>query len=68
MDFTAGDLKNKVSSFIHNELGINYLQNIRGSPAFYNKMYDLLGMIRQLGACTWFITLSAADLKWTDTG
>lgn len=24
-------------------------------------------MIRQLGPCTWFLTLSAADLKWTDT-
>ena len=23
-------------------------------------------MIRQLGPCTWFITLSAADLKWPD--
>ena len=68
VDVTAGDLKQKVSSFIHNELGIHFLQNIRGSPAFYNKMlYDLLGMIRQLGACTWFLTLSAADLKWTDT-
>ena len=30
-------------------------------------LYDLLGMIRQLGACTWFITLSSADLKWIDT-
>lgn len=29
--------------------------------------YDLLGMIRQLGPCTLFLTLSAADLKWTDT-
>ena len=24
-------------------------------------------MIRNLGPCTWFVTLSAADLKWTDT-
>ncbi|XP_062600070.1 uncharacterized protein LOC134261665 [Saccostrea cucullata] len=30
-------------------------------------LYDLLGMIRQLGPCTWFLTLSAADLKWSDT-
>ncbi|MES9883787.1 MAG: hypothetical protein ABW185_23285, partial [Sedimenticola sp.] len=53
---------------IRSDLGIHFLQKVRGSPAFFNKMlYDLLGMIRQLGACTWFITLSAADLKWTDT-
>jgi hypothetical protein len=30
-------------------------------------LYDLLGMIRQLGPCTWFLTLSAADLKWHDS-
>ena len=30
-------------------------------------LYDLLGMIRQLGPCTWLVTLSAADLKWKDT-
>ena len=61
-DVTAGDLKNKVESLIRNDLGIHFLQNIRGSPAFFNKLlYDLLGMIRQLGPCTWFVTLSAAD-------
>ena len=67
-DVTAGDLKNRVESLIRNDLGIHFLQNIRGSPAFFNKLlYDLLGMIRQLGPCTWFVTLSAADLKWKDT-
>ena len=58
-DVTAGDLKNRVESLIRNDLGIHFLQNIRGSPAFFNKLlYDLLGMIRQLGPCTWFVTLS----------
>ena len=67
-DVTAGDLKNRVESLIRNDLGIHFLQNIRGSPAFFNKLlYDLLGMIRQLGPCTWFVTLSAADIKWKDT-
>ena len=34
----------------------------------FNKLfYDLLGMIINLGPCTLFVTLSAADLKWTDT-
>ena len=30
--------------------------------------HDLLAMIRQLGTptCTWFLTLSAADMKWPD--
>ena len=42
MHATAGDLKDKISSVINNELGIHFLQNIPGSPAFYNKMlYNL---------------------------
>ena len=67
-DITAKDVKEKISDVIRNDLGYHFLQKIRGSPAFFNKLLlDLLGMIRQLGPCTWFITLSAADLKWTDT-
>jgi hypothetical protein len=35
------------------DLSYHFLQNVRGSPAFFNKMlYDLLGMIRWLGTCT----------------
>ena len=30
------------------------------------KLYDVLGMIRQLGLPTWFLTLSAADMQWPD--
>lgn len=29
-------------------------------------MYDVLGMIRQLGIPTWFLTLSGADMQWPD--
>ena len=29
-------------------------------------MYDVLGMIRQLGIPTWFLTLSAANMQWPD--
>ncbi|WAR12577.1 hypothetical protein MAR_026757 [Mya arenaria] len=50
---SAGDLKTRVAEFARTDLGIHFMQKIRGSPAFYNKMfYDLLGMIRQLGPCT----------------
>ena len=43
------------------------MKNIRGSPAYYQRtFYDLLAMICQLGTPTWFFTLSAADLKWSD--
>jgi len=57
-----------IHSLERNDLNYHFLQKVRGSPAYYNKMmYDLLWMIRQLGVCTWFMTLSAADLKWNDT-
>lgn len=49
-------------------MNYHFLQKARGSPAYFNKLlYDLLGMVRQLGNCTWFLTLSAADLKWAET-
>lgn len=67
-NITVYDIKQKVADIIRSDLGIHFLQKVRGSPAYFNKMlYDLLGMIRQLGPCTWFLTLSTADLKWHDT-
>lgn len=67
-NITGYDIKQKVADIIRSDLGIHFLQKVRGSPAYFNKMlYDLLGMIRQLGPCTWFLTLSAANLKWHDT-
>lgn len=67
-DLTAGEIRDNIKDFIRHDLGIHFMQKIRGLPAYFNKLFlDLLGMIRHLGPCTWFITLSAADLKWTDT-
>ena len=43
------------------------MKNIRGSPAYWqNELYELLVMLRTLGIPTWFMTLSAADLHWTE--
>ena len=43
------------------------MKNVIGSPAYYLKTFhDLLAMIRQLGTLTWFLTLSAADMRWLD--
>jgi len=42
----------------------HFLKNVRGSPAYFQKvMYDVLGMIRQLGLPTLFLTLSTADMQ-----
>ena len=67
-ELTAGEIRENLRDFIRQDLGVHFMQKIRGSPAYFNKLfYDLLGMIRHLGPSTWFITLSAADLKWFDT-
>ena len=29
-------------------------------------MYEVLGMVKQLGIPTWFMTLSCADLRWPE--
>ena len=45
----------------------SFLKNIRGTPPYWQKMfYKVLSMIRTLGIPTWFLTLSAADMKWPE--
>ena len=66
----AGILKNaeRLRNLIMHDQGQRFLQNVRGSPAYCRKLLsDLLAMIRQLGPFTFFLTLSAADLRWPDT-
>ena len=54
---------------IQKDYAYRFLKNKRGSPAYFQRvmtLYDVLGMIRQLGIPTWFLTLSAADMQWPD--
>ena len=65
----AGMLKN--SQQLHNLLkkdrAYSFLKNVRGSPPYWQKMFfEVLSMIRTLGIPTWFLTLSAADMKWPE--
>ena len=67
---TAGLLRSSetLKTFIAKDMAYTIFKNIRGSPAYWQRtLYDLLGMVRQLGTFTWFLTLSSADLRWTDT-
>lgn len=67
---TAGQLKDDEyrKQLIQADKAYQFLQTVRGSPAYCKKiLYDLLGMIKQLGPFTWFLTLSAADLRWPET-
>ena len=62
---TAGTIRNQkvIQPMIQRDDAYRFLKNV----AYFQKvMYDVLGMIRQLGLPTWFLTLSAADMQWPD--
>ena len=66
---TAGHLKDpeKLNQLIQKDYGYRLLKEVRGTPAYWQKVhYEVLAMIRQLGIPTWFLTLSAADMKWPE--
>ena len=66
---TASQVRSQESlnDYIRKDKAYCFMKNVRGSPPYYQRtFYDLLGMIRQLGTPTWFLTLSAADMKWPD--
>jgi len=47
--------------------GYRIFRTLRNSPSYLEKRKkDLMAMIRQLGCPTWFVSLSAADTRWTD--
>ena len=65
----AGMLKNPqhLQNLFKKDRAYTFLKNIRGSPPYWQKMfYELLAMIQTLGIPTWFLTLSAADMKWPE--
>ena len=65
----AGMLKNPqhLQTLFKKDRAYTFLKNIHGSPPYWQKMfYELLAMIQTLGIPTWFLTLSAADMKWPE--
>lgn len=68
---TAGMLSTSrsstVKSLIVSDSGYMFINTIKGSPAYWKRFQlEALAMIRQLGCPTFFLTLSAADLRWDD--
>ena len=56
-----------IQSLLKKDKAYTFLKNIRCSPPYWQKMfYELLAMIRTLRIPTWFLTLSAADMKWPE--
>ena len=53
--------------FVKFDESYNIFRQLRNSPAYLeSRKKDIFAMIRQLSLPTWFITLSAADTRWTD--
>lgn len=47
--------------------GYVVFQGVRSTPAYWkSKQKKVVSMIRQLGKCSFFITLSAAETKWVE--
>ena len=66
---TAKTLLNEQSrnNIVKLDDGYQVFKNIRSSPPYFeNRKKNLMGMLRQLGIPTLFISLSAADTKWID--
>ena len=66
--FTAGELRQSdaIDSLIKFDEGYRVLKEIRGSPPYWEKAQkELYAMIRQLGPANLFITLSAAETRWS---
>ena len=66
-NLTAGDLKSheKLDKLINLNEGYKIFRTLRGSPPYWeNVKKNLFAMIRQLGLPTFFLTLSAAEMRW----
>ena len=68
---TASEVRNINSSSFQNLLFADqayvFMKNIPGMPSYWKRfMYEVIAMIKQLGPPSWWMTLSCADLKWTE--
>ena len=68
--FNAGFFKHNehIRPLITKDDAYHFLRSISGGPPFWQKvLFELLAAIKQFKIFTWFLTLSAADMKWEDT-
>lgn len=68
-NFMASQVKRAefVKNIIKNDEGYAVWKNLRSSPSYWAaKCKKVVAMVRQLGRCTFFITLSAAETKWPE--
>jgi len=56
-----------IEGLLQKDEGYAVFKNIRASPLYWKeKSKSVLAMVRQLGKCTFFITVSAAETKWSE--
>lgn len=70
-NLTAGmfrtNFKETVKSSIANDEAFNFMNTVKGTPAYWKKfLHEVLGMVKQFGTPTFFLTLSCADLRWNE--
>ena len=66
---TAAEARNSeyLDKLVNLDEGYNIFRQLRNSPAYLqSRKKDIFAMIRQLSLPTWFMSLSAADTRWTD--
>ena len=66
---TAGEARNSdyLDKLVNLDEGYYIFRQLRNSPAYLEaRKKDIFAMIRQLFLPTWFMSLSAADTRWTD--
>ncbi len=58
---------NKLKNLVCQDQAYLFLRQIPGTPPCWQKfMYEVVAMVKQLGIPTWFLTLSCADLRWSE--
>ncbi|XP_039896714.1 uncharacterized protein LOC120739111 isoform X6 [Simochromis diagramma] len=59
--------KDEVEKLINNKDATRFMKPLRGTPAYWEKaLKDLHAMVRQLGKPTFFLTFSAAEMRWPE--
>ena len=57
----------KLKEILKSDQGYTFLKPIRGTPAYWETTKkDVFAMLRQLGTCTFFLTLSSAESRWPE--
>ncbi|CAI5694816.1 unnamed protein product, partial [Oreochromis niloticus] len=59
--------RDEVERLINNKDATRFMKPLRGTPAYWEKaLKDLHAMVRQLGKPTFFLTFSAAEMRWPE--